>query len=54
MEARQRKLLLQRFGRALADKKIVCLRVPDRYEYVQPELIEILKMKMAPYLPPVL
>jgi len=54
MEARQRKLLLQRFGRALADKKIVCLGVLDRYEYMQPELIEILKMKMAPYLPPVL
>jgi predicted protein tyrosine phosphatase len=51
MESRQRKLLLQRFGKALADKKIVCLDVPDQYEYMQAELVELLRAKMAPYLP---
>lgn len=50
MESRQRKILLQRFGTALADENTVCLGVPDRYEYMQPELIELLRAKMAPYL----
>lgn len=54
MEARQRKLLLERFGAALADKRVVCLGVPDRYEYMQPELIEVLQEKMAPHLRSVL
>jgi predicted protein tyrosine phosphatase len=35
---------------ALVDKKIVCLDVADRYDYMQPELIELLRVKMAPYL----
>jgi predicted protein tyrosine phosphatase len=53
MEARQRKLLQQRFGSALVKKRVVCLDVPDRYGYMQPELIELLQNKMAPYLPSV-
>ena len=48
MEARQRKLLVQRFGSTLVNKKVVCLNVPDRYSYMQPELVELLEAKMAP------
>jgi predicted protein tyrosine phosphatase len=50
MEARQKKFLLNRFAEALKEKTVVCLRVPDHYTYMQPELIDLLRQKMAAYL----
>jgi predicted protein tyrosine phosphatase len=50
MEARQKTVLQRRFGRVLMGKPMVCLGIPDRYSYMQPELIAILKGKMSQYL----
>jgi len=50
MERRQSKLLQQRFAEALAGRRIVCLDVGDRYTYMQPELIDLLRSRMAEYL----
>jgi predicted protein tyrosine phosphatase len=50
MEARQKKLLQTRFGSALKEKTVICLGVPDRYTYMQPELVALLRNKMAAYL----
>ncbi len=54
MEARQKVLVRRTFGKALEDKPVVCLGIPDRYAYMQPELIALLKSRMSRYLPGVL
>lgn len=50
MEKRQKKILLERFGKMLDGKRVACLSIPDRYAYMQAELIEELQTKMQPYL----
>ncbi|MBL4751899.1 MAG: phosphotyrosine protein phosphatase [Amylibacter sp.] len=47
MELKQKKKLNATFGNALRDKPIRCLGIPDNYEYMQPELVEILTTKLA-------
>jgi len=54
MEARQKVLLQRKFGKALEGRPVVCLGIPDRYSYMQPELIALLRTRMAQYLPGVL
>ena len=50
MEKRHRSTLTRRFGRHLARTRIVCLDIPDRYDYMDPELIELLEKKMSRFL----
>ncbi len=50
MELRHKKRLQQMFGRQLAQKQIVVLGIPDDYEFMQPELVELLTRKVTPYL----
>lgn len=50
MESRHKKRLGQMFGRLLAQKRIVVLGVPDDYEFMQPELVALLTLKVTPYL----
>lgn len=50
MEKKHRALLTRRFSRELSGTRVVCLDVPDRYEYMQPELVELLERKMARFL----
>lgn len=38
------------FGKALGGKKVVVLNIPDNYEYMQPELVELLRKRCEPYL----
>lgn len=47
MELKQKKKLNSLFKKALNDKVIRCLSIPDNYEYMQPELVEILTTKLA-------
>jgi predicted protein tyrosine phosphatase len=54
MEARQRKLLLARFGPHLRDKPVVVLGIPDRFTFMQPELVELLEGRLRPLLNPAL
>jgi len=51
MENYHRNKLRDRFGKLLDEKRLVVLRIPDDYAYMQPELVQILKNKVSPHLP---
>jgi predicted protein tyrosine phosphatase len=51
MERAHRSRLSKRFRRSLGGKRIVCLDIPDDYEYMDPALIELLERKVPPFLP---
>jgi predicted protein tyrosine phosphatase len=50
MEPTQRRYLNAHFVHSLRDKKIVCLNIPDRYGYMEPELVTVLRAKVLPQL----
>lgn len=50
MESAQRRKLSQNFQLWLKQKRIVCLNIPDEYDYMEPALIELLKQKVLPLL----
>lgn len=50
MEKQHRTRLQQRFATQLRGTKIVCLDVPDRYEFMQPELVTLLEKKVGQHL----
>jgi len=50
MEKSHRTKLQKAFKSALNGKRIVCLDIPDNYELMQPELVEILKTKAGKFL----
>jgi len=51
MEKVHRTRLNTKFKRHLAGKRIAVLNIPDNYEFMDPELITLLKSKCQPYLP---
>lgn len=46
MEKHHRATIRTRFPRHYEVKRIVCLYIPDEYEFMQPELINILKHRV--------
>jgi len=50
MEASQRRKINAQFGRSLKDVRLVCLDIPDRCEFMDPQLQELLKEKVGPLL----
>lgn len=50
MERVHRTKLQQRFKRQLNGKKIICLGIPDDYEFMEPALIAVLRQKVPPFL----
>lgn len=50
MEERHRKKLNDKFGAALKGKRIVVLGILDKYDYMQPQLVRLLKTKVPRYL----
>jgi predicted protein tyrosine phosphatase len=50
MQNVHRRRLQKRFGPVLRAKRIIVLGIPDDYTYMEPELVRILKEKVAPYL----
>ncbi|MBD8881443.1 phosphotyrosine protein phosphatase [Rhodanobacter sp. 7MK24] len=50
MERRHKAVLARRFGAGLKGKRVVCLDIPDRYDYMQPELVALLEQKVGPLL----
>jgi predicted protein tyrosine phosphatase len=40
-----------RFRRALGPRRIVCLDIPDEYEFMDPELVRLLRVRMQRHLP---
>jgi predicted protein tyrosine phosphatase len=51
MEPIHRNKLMARFGSKLADKRVVCLDIPDIFQYMEPALIKLLDERVARYLP---
>lgn len=51
MERAHRNKVQKRYRRALKDKRIVCLDIPDEYEFMDPALVRLLEIRMARYLP---
>ncbi|MBF0410587.1 MAG: phosphotyrosine protein phosphatase [Candidatus Riflebacteria bacterium] len=46
MEKIQRNKIQKKFKEHLKNKKIVCLDIPDEYEYMDPALVKLLKSKL--------
>lgn len=50
MERQHKARLVQKFGARLKGKRVVCVDIPDRYGYMQPELVALLERKVGPLL----
>ena len=49
MERAHRDRLMKKFGPHLKSKRIVCLDIPDEFEYMDPALVRILEAKVGPF-----
>jgi predicted protein tyrosine phosphatase len=50
MEKKQRNIIHKRFKDLYQRKRIVCLYIPDDFDYMNPLLIDLLKEGVAPYI----
>ena len=50
MENIHKKKVSQKYQKLIRGKRIVCLNIADRYQYMQPELVTLLKNKVSPYI----
>jgi len=51
MEREHKARLSSRFKPFLAGKRVVCLDIADRYTFMDPALVKLLRMKVTPFLP---
>ena len=51
MERVHRQRLNQRFGSLMRAKQVVVLGIPDKYKFMDPELVEILNQRVPAHLP---
>lgn len=51
MEQEHKAKLSARFQECLKGKRIVCLGIPDKYKFMDPLLVKLLRGKVTPYLP---
>jgi predicted protein tyrosine phosphatase len=52
MERTHRNKLSKRFRSHLKDKRIICLEIPDHFEYMDPALIRLLEAKVGRFFQP--
>lgn len=50
MERAHRTKMASRFRAALDGKRVICLNIPDDYEYMDPVLVSVLERKVGPFL----
>lgn len=50
MEKAHRSKLTRRFFKVLKNKRVICLDIPDEYEFMQPELVRLLEAKAGRFL----
>jgi len=50
MEKAHRNKLSKRFKRHLGGKRVICLDIPDDYDFMDPALIRLLETKAGPFL----
>jgi predicted protein tyrosine phosphatase len=52
MEPAHRSKLRTKFRSSLKAQSVVCLRIPDEYEFMAAELVNLLEARVPPHLPP--
>ncbi len=50
MERAHRSKIQSRFRAALKDARLVCLDIPDRYGFMDPDLVRLLEARVSPLL----
>ena len=50
MEKSHRQKLAARFRKYLSNKRVICLDIPDKFSFMDPELVRLLKTKVLPHL----
>ena len=50
MEKAHRNKLSKHFKAHIGKARVVCLNIPDDYDYMQPELITLLKTRVGPHI----
>ena len=50
MERKHTDRLRESFAAEIADKPVITLRIPDDYQFMDPELVEVLREKLAEHL----
>lgn len=50
MEKKHNRRIQEKFSWVLAGKKIICLDIPDDYQYMDEDLIEMLKSRVSEYI----
>jgi len=51
MEKTHRSKLQRKFRSVLSGQRVICLNIPDNYNFMEPALIDLLKAKMLLFLP---
>lgn len=51
MQRSHRNKLSAKFKSHLHDKRVICLEIPDEYEFMAPELVRLLMARVPRYLP---
>ena len=50
MEKKHLRRLKEKFAAQLKGKPVICLNIPDNYDFMQPELVELLEALVIPHL----
>jgi predicted protein tyrosine phosphatase len=50
METKHRDYLRAKFPEIIAEKRVICLRIPDDYGFNDPDLIDLLKANLSPHI----
>lgn len=50
MERAHRTRLSSRYSQWMKGKRVICLDIPDEYDFMDPALVELLKRKVPPHL----
>jgi predicted protein tyrosine phosphatase len=50
MEKTHKNKVSKKFSSLLKNKKLICLGIADNYDYMQPELVQLLKLKVAQHI----
>jgi len=51
MEKQHRAKVQKRFRASLHGKRLICLDIPDNYDFMDPALVKLLQTRLARYLP---
>lgn len=50
MEKKHKDRINQRFAAVVAEKELIVLDIPDEYQFMDEELVDLIKLSVSPYL----